>query len=137
MANTAFQDRLPQNPQYKKVTKTFTNFSAAALTNDIEIYSLPANGVLRVVIQDVATTFSGGTIATYTISVGIAGQLALFAIAFDVKTGVVNTQATDNIYINKTGAAVSIRAAAITTVANLDAATQGAINFHLEISQLL
>jgi len=123
-----------------KVTKTYSDFSTAGLINDIEIYSLPAKSVLQSSIIKPTTLFTGGLIATYTISVGIFGNLAKYALSYNVKQAVSDTAFGLGVSISPTvedfGAAKSIRASAISTVGLLNAATQGSVDFYLLISTL-
>lgn len=124
--------------RWVKVSRSYTDFSAAALTNDIEIFSLPARGVLQKVVIKHTTAFSGGTIAAYTISAGIAGNFTKYAAAFDVfqatgdtTFGFNNLQNMENF-----GAATSIRAQATSVGDNLDQAAAGAVDFYILYSVL-
>lgn len=116
-----------------KVTKTFTDFATAGLTNDIEIFSLPAKGVIHTVVQKHTTAFSGGTIASYTTSVGIAGNFTKYSGAFDVFQAVGNTTFKFDELPNMEnfGAATSIRALATATGDNLDQAAAGSVDFYI------
>lgn len=124
----------------KKITKLYTHFSDTDMANDIEIFSLPIGAVLVDVFARVTTAFSGGTIATYTISVGIAGTLNKYMLANSVaSTGDLTASGTKGTALTTPGqtnvesftGATSIRAEAITTVDNLNSATQGSIDFYL------
>lgn len=126
-------------PQWIKITKTYTDFSIAGLTNDIEIYSLPAKGVIHSVILKHSTLFTGGAIASYTISTGIIGTLAKYSTAFNVQQAVGNTVIKMGIpaavpSLENFGVITSIRGAAISTVANLNTATQGSVDFYILVS---
>lgn len=123
-------------PKWIKVTKTFSDFSTAALTNTIDIYTLPIKGVMHSVQVNSSITFSGGTIAAYTVSVGIIGTLAKYAIAANVFTGA--TLPTINIIagVESVSATTTIKATAISTVGNLNAATQGSVDIWLLVSIL-
>lgn len=123
-----------------KITKSYSDFSTAGLTNDIEIYSLPAKSVIQGCIIKHSTLFSGGAIATYTASVGINGNLVKYAAAFNVFQAVSNTTFGLGTSIAPTvenfGAATSIRGAVVSTVGLLNAATQGSVDFYLLVSTL-
>lgn len=125
-------------PVWVKVTKTYSDFSAAALTNNISIYTLPAKGYIHDVKIVPTTAFSGGTIATYTLSVGIASSLAKYAVATNVFTGntTVNTIHTPLVSPESLSATTDIRAAATSTVGNLNAATTGVVNIYILVSLL-
>ncbi len=126
--------------RWVKVTKTYSDFSTAALTNDIEIYSLPAKSVIQSCIIKHTTLFSGGLIATYTASVGINGNLVKYAATLNVLQAVGNTTFGLGAAIVPTvenfGAATSIRGSVISTVGLLNAATQGSVDFYLLVSTL-
>ena len=119
-----------------KITKTYSDFSAAALTNDIEIYSLAAGERIMAVTIEPTIAFTGGTIVAYTISVGIANNLTKFATAFSV-FGAGTISDNNNFSIESSSASTSIRAAAVSVGANLDAATQGSVNIYIETVQIL
>lgn len=123
-----------------KITKTYSDFSTAGLSNDIEIYSLPAKSVIQGCVIKHSTLFSGGTIATYTASVGINGNLVKYATAFNVFQAVSNTTFGLGTAIVPTvenfGAVTSIRGAVVSTVGLLNAATQGSVDFYLLVSTL-
>lgn len=132
---------LPNSPKWIKITKSFTDFSAAGLTNDIEIFSLPAGGVVHSAIMKHTTAFTGGTIATYTVSVGITGNLVKYGAVFNVKQAVGSTTFGLGTSIVPTvedfGAVTSVRAAATSTVGLLNAASAGSMDFYLLISTLI
>jgi hypothetical protein len=127
-------------PRWVKVTKTYADLAAAALTNDIEAYSIPAGSAVHAVILKPTTAFSGGAIATYTVSAGISGSLAKYAAAFDVAQapggGVFAIPAISGLTVESFTAATSLRIAAISTVGNLSAATQGSVDVYILTSQL-
>jgi len=130
LAASALQSVPAANPVWVKYTKTFTDLSAAALTNDIELFQLAARGVIHSAIIKASTAFSGGLIATYTLSLGVSGTLAKYAIAFDVKQAAGATVFALNTLPGMESAttATSIRLAAISTVGNLNAATAGSVD---------
>ena len=127
---------LTLSPQWIKVTKSYTDFATAGLTNDIEIYSLPAGAMIHRVIIKHTTAFAGGTISAYTLSVGVASNLVKYATAFNVFQAVDGTtlQLSNNLDIENWDAATSIRGAAISVTGLLDAATTGTVEFHLLVS---
>jgi len=118
-----------------KVTKTFSDFSAASLTNDIEIFSLPAGCRIESVTIDSTTGFTGGLISAYTISVGITGNLVKFAAALSVFASGTQ-QDSNNFSIESWTAVTSIRAAAISVGALLNAATAGSVSFYIGVAQI-
>lgn len=121
--------------QVHEVTKVYTDFATAGLTNDIEIFSLPPGGVIHAVKLKHSTAFTGGSIASYTLSVGVVGTLAKYLAAKDVFTAagatVIYTGAT--IGADHQTNAISIRAEA-TGSHNLDTATAGSATFWIYYS---
>jgi len=126
--------------RWVKVTKTYSDFAVAGLTNDIEIYSLSAKSIIQGCVVKHTTPFTGGIIATYTISVGIVGNLVKYSAVFNVLQAVSNTTFGLGTAIVPTvedfGAVTSVKASAISTVGNLNAATQGSVDFYLLVSTL-
>ncbi len=126
--------------QWVKITKAYTDFSAAGLTNSINIYSLPAKAMIHACIVKQSTNFTGGIIATYTISVGVGSgaSVAKYGLAFDV----FQSAAANVIGVNVLGGvedfsgATNITATAVSTVGLLNAATQGSVDIYLFISKL-
>ena len=130
-----------------RITKTFADFSFAGLTNNIEIYSLPAGASLHSAIMKHSTSFGGGAIATYTMSVGIIGDLTKYSYAttFDVFQAVSDialfpypppARSLLATGIEDWGSVKSIRGSAISTGANLDQAVAGVIEYYLLVSQI-
>lgn len=123
----------------KIATKTFTDFSTAGVVNTIASgYVLPAKGIVSGCFVDATTLFSGGLLATYTISVGIGSgaSIAKYAIAKNVFTGA--TVGTPNILtgIESTSITTSITLTATSTVANLSSATTGSVDIYLLVGIL-
>ena len=123
---------------WRKFTKTYTNLSAAATTNDIEILSLAAKQVIEAVVIKHSAAFTGGAIIAYTVSVGITGNLTKYAGAFDVFQAPGNTvfQISSVVGMENYGAATSIRLAATSTVGLLNAATAGSVDVWIKTSLL-
>lgn len=135
-AQTAL-DILGQAPQWHKYSVVHTALQAAATTNDIQLFSLPAKTFIHKVVIKNTTAFAGTT--TYTLSVGINGSLVKYLAPFDVKQAVSNTTFGVSI-VNETmedfGSAVSIRLAATSTVQNLNQSTAGAVDVYVLTSLL-
>jgi hypothetical protein len=123
-------------PQWIKITKSYTDFATAGLTNDIEIFSLPARSMIHATQIYAPTKFSGGLISAFTISVGITGTLTKYAAAVSVFTAATLQQPSAITGIESISAATSIRAQAISVTGNLNAATQGAVEIYLLVSKL-
>ncbi len=136
--NTGWKQLLREggSPTWVKVTVGYAALAAAALTNDIEVLNLAAAGVIHAVKIKHSASFVGGSISAYTLSVGIVGNLTKYAAAFDVFQAPGNTvqQLTGTLGTENHGAAVSIRLAATSVGANLNAATAGSVDVWLLVS---
>lgn len=117
-------------PTWIKYTKTFAQLAAAATTNDIELLSLAAGGIIHAVKIKHSASFTGGAIAAYTLSVGISGTLNKYAADFDVfqATGATVQQLSTTVGTENHTTAVSIRLAATSTGDNLDQAGAGSVD---------
>lgn len=126
-------------PRWRKYTKAYGDFSTAGTTNNIELFSLPPACVIHAVKIKHSTAFSGGAISAYTISVGITGTLAKYAAAFDVFQAASATafSITGTIGSESHTAVTSIKVAATSTSANLNAATAGSVDVWVLWSEAL
>lgn len=115
---------------WTKYTVTNTDLSAASLTNDIELFSLPAKSVISGVVISQSASFTGTGITAYTVSVGVSGNLAKYASAFDVfqAPGDQVEQTSMVMDMENKNAASSIRIAATSVGANLDQASTGSVD---------
>lgn len=120
-------------PIWKKYTVSHIALQAAALTNDIELLSLPAFGVIHNVIIKHSTAFAGIGITAYTLSVGISSNLTKYASAFDVfqATGGGIGQTSNVSDFEDVTSSTSIRLAATSTGANLDQSTAGSVDVYV------
>ncbi len=119
---------------WTKFTKTFSDFAVAATSNDIELFSLPLKTVIHRVVIKHTLNFGGGGITSYTVSVGLVGDLVKYSPAFDVFTVASNTNflLTNTTNMENFGAATSIRINAITDFdKNLDVVTQGSVDVYV------
>lgn len=123
-------------PRWMKFTVGHAALQAAAMANDIQLYSLPAGGCIHGVKIKHSTLFAGVGITDYKISVGIVGNLTKYAPAFDVDTAVSGTafQLSSIVGSEDHGAATSIRIAATSTGANLSLSTAGSVDVWLLVS---
>lgn len=136
---SAFLTSIPTNyPQWIKVTKLYSDFATAGLTNDISIYTLPIKGYITDVKIIPTTAFSGGLISAYTISVGISGLLTKYAVATNVFTGntTLGSVHTPISGLESTSGTTDIRAQATAVTGLLNAATAGSVDVYLLISVL-
>lgn len=125
-------------PAWFRVRVSYSDFSTAATTNNIELYELPAAGLVEAVAIVHSTPFTGGSISAYTLSVGITGTLNKYASAFDVFQAAGSTvfQVSTTVGMESTSAATSIKVAATSTGDDLDAATAGSADIYIKMSRL-
>jgi hypothetical protein len=133
---------------WTKYTKTYSDLSAAAATNDIELFSLAAKTVIHAVVIKSTTQFSGGTISSYGVSVGIAGDLDKYSeVEGGTATHEVGGAVSDTNFglgskaggyfgMENFGSATSIRLRAVSVGGNLDTATQGVVDVYVLTSTL-
>jgi hypothetical protein len=125
-------------PVWLKVTKTFTDFSTAGTTNTINILNaLPAGSVVHAVKVWNTTTFSGGGIATYQLSVGVSANHSKYLPTKSLFTQPTTPFIAFNTTADQTEsqtATAQLTATATTTGANLNAATQGSVDIYVLVS---
>jgi hypothetical protein len=71
-------------PYFRKFTKTAANLSQAATTFDIELFQLPAGGVIHAIKLKHSAAFAGGALSAYTLSIGLATNLTRYMAAKSV-----------------------------------------------------
>jgi hypothetical protein len=122
-----------------QITKTYADFATAALTNSIDLFIIPAKSVLHNTFVKHSAQFLGGGITAYDIRTGITGAPQKFSVPFDVFQSVGNQNFGQYVYgaIENYGAATTIKVAANSVGANLNAATQGVVDIQLFISNLV
>lgn len=70
--------------QWTKYTKSYTDFSTAATSNEISLATLAAATVVHGVMIKHSTAFSGGSITSFEVSVGPSGDATKYVDSFDV-----------------------------------------------------
>ncbi len=123
---------------FKKFTITHTQLQAAALTNDIELFSLLAKEEITAVYIKHSIAGAGAGITSYTLSLGLTGELDRYAPAFDIFQVIGNTvfqRSGFNLGVENFGAANSVRVAAVAD-ANLDNSTAGSFDIWVQTSTL-
>lgn len=150
-AGTVFDFAIPEggggaagssSPAWVKVTKSHTDLQAAATTNNIEVYSLPARGSIHHAIMKHSTAFSGGSISDYQLSLGLTGIADAFTGQLDAdgspsNTGFVQYNPTGAGAVSPTqnmGAATSIRLFAESMGDDLDQSSAGSVDIFLLVS---
>jgi hypothetical protein len=104
-----------------------SDFTAAAALETITLFSLPAMGIIHAVLIKHSTAFTGGTVADFTLEVGIAGTLNKYAAAYDVFPAVGNTvfQLSTTVGMENAGAATNIELTARCATDDVADATAG------------
>lgn len=123
-------------PQWFKVQITHTQLQAAALTNNIELYSLPLGGVIHAVHLKQSTAFAGTSITAYNVSVGLTSFAERYASLYNVFAAVAATtkQISNVVDSPDNGSATSIKLFAVSVGANLNASTAGVLEVGLLLS---
>jgi hypothetical protein len=119
-----------ESATWTKHTVTFSDLAAASTTNSITLFAANAKTVITGVIIKHSASFTGGSLASYTVSVGQSGSNAQFASAFDVFQAASNTafQSSDEQQITDFASTINVTVTATSTGGNLNAATQGSVD---------
>lgn len=125
-------------PRWVKVSKTHTDFAAAATTSTINLFTLAAGSIVHSVKVKHSATFTGGGVTAATLSVGIAGTLTKYVNAHNV------FQATGDTVLaigpstptaENHASTVTVQATLTTTTANTNALTSGTVDVWILYSQ--
>ena len=131
--------QLATMPVWTKYSVLHTALQTAGVTNNIELFSLPAKTVIHRVIIKQTTAFAGT--ATYSLSVGITGTLLKYIAAADVTAAVAATTfavsaATIVATPENFSSATSIKLSAVSTIQNLSSSSAGAADIYVQTSTL-
>ncbi|MGA2185638.1 MAG: hypothetical protein ABSH47_21680 [Bryobacteraceae bacterium] len=83
-------------PHWVKYTVPYTSLTAAALTQAVTLFTLPANSKITAMTMKHSTAFAGPSVTAVTVSIGGAGTATDFSNAFDIYQAVSNTAYLDN-----------------------------------------
>lgn len=127
----AWQDSDNSAPRWRRYTVGHADLAAlgASTTGDLELFQLPAGGVIEMAKIKHSTPFAGGSVSALDVSVGVSGELDKYSSTFDVfqSTGS-TTYALDFLPGGEDhGSATSIRLAATAAGDDLDQLTAGAL----------
>jgi hypothetical protein len=127
-----------QFSRWTKYTVDESAFTLAATSEDIELFSLPANTFIHRVHIKHSASFTGGAINSFTISVGIAGSLTKYANAFDVFQAPADATFQDSSVFGLEShvSATSIRVEASSGVGDVADATAGSVDIWVRSSTL-
>ncbi len=126
------------SPAWTKFTVTHTALQAAALTNDIELFSLAALGTIHGIVIKHTVAFAGTGITAYRISIGVAADLEKHSLPFNVLQAIGDTvkDVTSVLDLESFSGATSIRIAAEAVGANLDQSSAGSVDVYVLSSTL-
>lgn len=119
------------DPEWVSIVIPYTNVQTAALTNSVVGFVLPIKGYIHATKQKHSVAFTGGAISAVTSQVGITGNLAKYAAAFNVFQAPGDTpaqkQITANIGIESDVTTTNILVTFTSVGANLSALTAGSL----------
>lgn len=123
-------------PKWVKVTKTFADLSAAATTNTITLYTLPAAGIIHAIKIKQSAQFNPSS-GTYALSVGLNGNTAKYINGRVVSTAVSGTEQLVAAVLDSPdhGSTTAIQLTATTSAVNLNTVTAGSVDIWLFISE--
>lgn len=122
--------------KWVRVVVTYEDLAAAALTNTIVIGSLPPKHLVHHATFIRNTTFSGGAISNYSISIGIPATPTKYLSSTTVFSGAAFGAMSTGPFIESITASTDIVLRATSVGANLDAATQGEVEIWYLVSSL-
>ncbi len=124
-----------QNPMWLKVTKTYSDFSDPGFTKGVSAFTIPKKAIVHNAMMVPTTAFSGGAIATYTISLGMY-TLTDISAAQSVLTIPTSSLVASSFIASPISSTKGLTATAISGVGALDQATQGSVDIYVLVSNL-
>lgn len=119
-------------PRYEKFTIGYAELSAAALTKDITLFTLPRAGKILGVFVKHSVAFGGGSISAVSVSVGKSGSTTFFTSAFDILQAVADTTVQETaLFKGGQLTALPIVARFTSVTANLSALTAGSVDIYV------
>lgn len=116
-------------PIWTKYTIGYADLSAAGLTNNVTLFTLPAKTLIHAVVINPTQAFGGGLITAYTLSVGIAGTLTKYCTAASVFAATLQApQMFMGLESMTQGTAIKVAATSVTGL--LNAATTGSADIY-------
>ncbi len=126
----------PAGGQWVKYTKTFTDFSTAALTNSLVLFSLPAGSTADVIIHHTAA-FTGGGASSVVLNVETADFLLTGAVVLSAPTDVADVAVDlDGTYSSINFATARDVLATLVADVNLDQLTTGSVDIYIKYATL-
>lgn len=124
-------------PKWRRFSVAESDFTAAAAQESITLFSLAAGEIIHSVKIKHSASFTGGTIADFTLEVGISGAEDKYASAFDVFQAAADTtfQLTDVVDSENHGSATDILVTARSASDDVADATAGAAEIWVLVSK--
>ncbi len=121
-----------------KITKTYADFSAAATSNSIVSgFDLPIKGLVHTIFINPTIGFSGGSLFSYSMSVGYSGNNAIWLTNKPINTtGSYSSSTFGNAPGSSLAAITPVLLTATSSGANLNAATAGSVDIWIYYSIL-
>lgn len=126
-------------PRWEKYSVDASAFTASGTTEDIELFSLPAKGVIENIIIKHDAAFSGSAIVSYTIDIGPSSDFTKYINEFDVFQTVAASSFDAIAYgvePESFSSAISIRARATASGDGVDGASAGSFEVWIKRSDL-
>jgi len=125
-------------PLWTKYTVPHTSLQAATTTNNITLFSLPANTMIHQVVIKHSIQFAGSGLSGYTISIGIASNLTKYTVPFNVFQATSDTarSITQACEIESFSGATDIKISAVSSNVNLNQSTSGSVDIWVMTSLL-
>lgn len=122
-----------------KVVVSALDFTAAAASESIDLFQLPAGGIVEAVKAKHSAAFAGGTITAYTVEVGSATQTPKYMSPFDVFSApsATNHRVATSGDEESHSAPTPIKVTAKATGGNVNDATVGTVEIWVKASTVL
>jgi hypothetical protein len=123
---------------WTKITIAYTDFTAAATTQTINLFTLASGAAVTGIFMEPKTAFAGTGITAYTVSVGLSGDNQKYAENYDVFTAVGATRFGnfDGHRVESVGGTTQITITAISTGGNLNAGSAGSVDVYYKTEQI-
>lgn len=124
-------------PRWRRFTVSESDFTAAATSEAITLFTLGAGEVIHAVKIKHSAAFTGGTLSAFTLEVGISGNSTKYASAFDVFQAAADTafQVSSVVDSENHGSGTAIEITATSTGDNVVSATAGAAEVWVLVSE--
>lgn len=121
---------------WKKYSFDNTSFAVASTSTEVTLFTLAPGAIIEGIKIKHSTNFSGGSISTYTVSVGLSGNDSKYASAFNVFSapGSTNFQLTRDFVSEDNDNPTTVVIQAVSGGGTLDQASQGNVDIWVKTS---